>query len=81
MFGFLQMWVCMLVCLCTYVCACKGVSIYDNLKIMVIEVIPRSVRGGDRLRQLLQRETFWIVTLKATTFPGLNDDVDFSPFL
>ena len=58
-----------------------GHSNPNNLKVMVIEVIPKSARGGDRLKQLLQRETFWIVTLKATTFPGLNDEVDFSPFL
>ena len=48
---------------------------------MVVEVIPKSVRGGDSVKHLLQRETFWIVTLKATTFPGLNEDIDFSPFL
>lgn len=53
----------------------------NRLRIMAIEVIPRTARGGDRLKLLLQRETFWIVTLKATTFPGLNEEVDFSPFL
>lgn len=53
----------------------------SSVKIMAIEVINKNIRGGDRLKRLLQRETWWIVKLNATTFPGLNDDVDFSPFL
>lgn len=53
----------------------------DSLKCLVIEVVPSSLRGGDRLRRLLQRETFWIYTLKATFHPGLNEEIDFSPFL
>lgn len=53
----------------------------NTLRVMVIETIPKSWRGGDRLKQLLQRETFWIVTLNATMFPGLNDEIDFAPFL
>ena len=53
----------------------------DRLKIMAIEVIPRSYRGGDRLKRLLQRETYWISTLKATSPPGLNEEIDFTPFL
>lgn len=53
----------------------------NQLKAMVIDVIPQNIRGGDRLRLLSQKETFWIETLKATTHPGLNEDVDFSVFL
>ncbi|KAK7879644.1 hypothetical protein WMY93_033648 [Mugilogobius chulae] len=53
----------------------------NTLRVMVIETIPKSWRGGDKLKLLLQRETFWIVTLNATTFPGLNDEIDFVPFL
>ena len=53
----------------------------NSLKALVIEVIPKATRGGDRLKKLLQRETFWIVSLKSTVFPGLNDEIDYSPFL
>lgn len=48
---------------------------------MVIEAISLSKKGGDILKILSQRETFWIETLKATRFPGLNEDIDYSPFL
>lgn len=51
------------------------------LKVMVIEVISLPKKGGDKLRTLSQRETFWIDTLKATQYPGLNEDLDLSPFL
>ena len=53
----------------------------NTLKVIVLEVVEKDIRGGDRLKRLLQRETFWIVKLKATKYPGLNDDIDFSPFL
>lgn len=53
----------------------------SSLKIIAIEIIPENVRGGDRLKRLLQKETVWIITLKATKLPGLNDEIDFSPFL
>lgn len=53
----------------------------NELKVMVLEVIDNNPRGGDRLKRLLQRETFWIHTLEATVFPGLNEEIDFSPFL
>lgn len=53
----------------------------DSLKISGIEHIKDSIRGGDRLKILLQRESFWIYTLKATQYPGLNGELDFSPFL
>ncbi|XP_054867021.1 uncharacterized protein LOC111575603 isoform X1 [Amphiprion ocellaris] len=53
----------------------------NELTIMAIEVIENTPRGGDRLKRLLQRETFWIHSLKATVFPGLNEEIDFSPFL
>ncbi len=42
---------------------------------------PRSMRKGDRQRKLNQRETFWIDKLQTTKHPGLNDDLDFTPFL
>lgn len=53
----------------------------NSLKVMAIEVISLSKKGGDKLKILSQRETFWIETLKATHFPGLNEDIDYSPFL
>lgn len=58
-----------------------GHTNHMTLKAMVIETIPKSTRGGDRLKRLLQRETFWIHTLRATSYPGLNEEIDFSPFL
>lgn len=48
---------------------------------MVVEVIEKNIRGGDRLKTLSQRETFWIDILQATHPPGLNEDIDFSVFL
>lgn len=53
----------------------------NTLKAYGIEHIPESIRGGDRLKRLLQRESYWIYTLKATEFPGLNGELDFLPFL
>ena len=53
----------------------------NTLRAMAIEVVPSSRRGGDRLKRLLQRETFWIFQLKAMVYPGLNEEIDYSPFL
>lgn len=53
----------------------------NTLKISGIEHVASSVRGGDRLKRLLQRESFWIYTLKATQYPGLNGELNFYPFL
>ena len=58
-----------------------GHSSPNTLKVMAIEVVPNHRRGGDRLKHLLQRETFWIFKLKAMEFPGLNEEIDYSPFL
>ena len=51
------------------------------LRITGLEHIKPLVRGGDRLKKLNQRETFWIHTLDALTHPGLNEDIDFMCFL
>lgn len=51
------------------------------LKVMVIETVEKDLRGGDRIKKLLQRETFWIDVLGATHYPGLNEEIDFSPYL
>ena len=48
---------------------------------MVIESVEKDLRGGDRIKKLLQRETFWIEALGATHYPGLNEVIDFSPYL
>ncbi|XP_055784456.1 cyclin-dependent kinase 8-like isoform X1 [Salvelinus fontinalis] len=52
-----------------------------SLQAMGIDHVPASIRKGDRLKQLNQRESFWIYKLQATKYPGLNEDMDFSPFL
>lgn len=51
------------------------------LKVEALEHIPTAPRGGDRLKTLLQKETFWIHTLDAMNYPGLNEEIDFRPFL
>lgn len=53
----------------------------NDLKVMVLEVVEKNIRGGDRLKLLLQRETYWIYTLNSMVFPGLNEELDFSPYL
>ncbi len=53
----------------------------SSLKVIGIESIPCSMRGGNRQKQLLQRETFWIHMLRATKSPGVNEEIDFLPFL
>ncbi len=53
----------------------------SNLKVIGIEHVSLNIRGGDRLRRLKQRKTFWIHKLDALSYPGLNEDIDFSPFL
>lgn len=58
-----------------------GHSSPNSLRAMVIEVVPQNPMGGDRLQQLLRRETFWIDRLNAMTHPGLNEEIEFSPFL
>ena len=53
----------------------------NSSKISGIEHIENSIRGGDRLKKPLQRESFRFDTLKATYYPGLKGKLDFSPFL
>lgn len=53
----------------------------EGLMVEGLEMIKKSIRGGDRLKLLLQRETFYIYELQATVYPGLNEEIDFSPFL
>lgn len=47
----------------------------SSLQASALEVTPKHIIGGDTLKKLLQRETFWIVALKATEPPGLNDEL------
>ncbi len=53
----------------------------EGLMVEGLEMIKKNVQGGDRLKLLLQRETFYIYDLQATVYPGLNKEIDFSPFL
>ena len=48
---------------------------------MGIDHVPASIRKGDPLKQLNEREGFWIYKLQATKYPGLNEDMDFLPFM
>ena len=51
------------------------------LRAIGIDHIPQTIRGGNRLKQLNQRETYWIFKLKAVTYPGLNEDTEYCHFL
>ena len=53
----------------------------DGLKVEGLETIQKNICGGDRLKLLLQRETFYIYQMQAAVYPGLNEEIDFSPFL
>lgn len=52
-----------------------------SLRAVGIEAVCLDARGGDKIKRLKQREMFWIDQLKATEYPGLNEDFDLSPFL
>lgn len=43
------------------------------VKLLVLEVVPQSLRGGDWDMAILQLETVWIERLNATIPPGLNE--------
>lgn len=51
------------------------------LKIEGLEHVKPLIRGGNRIRKLNQRETFWIHNLDALNYPGLNEDIEFTCFL
>lgn len=53
----------------------------STLRIIGLEIVTGSIRKGDRVQRLLQREAFWIFQLKATIFPGLNEELDLTPLL
>lgn len=53
----------------------------NELMVEGLEHIHRHCRGGDRLKLLLQRETWHIYNLRATVYPGLNEEIDYTPFL
>ena len=53
----------------------------STVQICGIDHIPLSLRKGDRQKQLNQRESFWIDKLQATSYPGLNEELDLSVFL
>ncbi len=68
-----------------YPMAVHYASVHDSnpstLRIIGLEVVIGCIRKGDRLQRLLQRETFWIFQLKATIFPGLNEELDLTSYL
>ncbi|CAJ0938687.1 unnamed protein product [Ranitomeya imitator] len=47
-----------------------------QLKFQIIEHVPRPRRGGDHIRLLKSRETYWIHKLDTMTPKGLNREVD-----
>uniref|UniRef100_A0A8C2ET96 Hydroxysteroid (17-beta) dehydrogenase 2 n=1 Tax=Cyprinus carpio TaxID=7962 RepID=A0A8C2ET96_CYPCA len=53
----------------------------STLRVVGIEAVRLDARGGDIIKRLKQRETYWIYSLRATSHPGLNEDFDLSPFL
>ncbi|OCU01567.1 hypothetical protein XELAEV_18007358mg [Xenopus laevis] len=53
----------------------------DQLKFMVLEVVPPIRRGGDRELKLKRREVWWINMLKSLHPWGLNRDYDLFLFL
>ncbi len=67
-----------------YPMAVHCASVHDSnpstLKITGLETVTGSIRKGDRLQRLLQREAFWIFQLRATIFPGLNEEFDLTIF-
>ncbi len=67
-----------------YPVAVHYASVHDSnpstLKTIGLETVTGSIRKGDRLQRLLQREAFWIFQLRATIFPGLNEELDLNIF-
>ncbi|XP_026098621.1 uncharacterized protein LOC113069710 [Carassius auratus] len=53
----------------------------STLRVVGIEAVRLDARGGDIIKRLKQRETYWIYSLRATSHRGLNEDFDLSPFL
>ncbi len=52
-----------------------------SLKFVGLEKISPSPRGGDIVKRLRQRESFWIFTLNSMEPHGLNQSLDLSSFL
>ncbi|XP_073428203.1 uncharacterized protein [Dendrobates tinctorius] len=48
----------------------------SQLRFQIIEKVPRPKRGGNHVRLLKQRETFWIYTLDTLHPRGLNREID-----
>ncbi len=60
-------------------------SVHDSnpstLRIIALEVVTGSIRKGNILHRLLQREAFWISQLKSIIFAGLNEELDLTSYL
>ncbi|CAJ0967661.1 unnamed protein product [Ranitomeya imitator] len=48
----------------------------SQLRYQIIEKVPRPKRGGNHIRLLKQRETYWIYTLDTLYPRGLNREID-----
>lgn len=53
----------------------------NTIKFIALEHIPPDVRGGSNDQKLLQLEARWSHSLKATTYPGLNEMLSYKTFL
>lgn len=54
---------------------------FPNIRFLILDRVHPSGRGGDWDKVLPQRETRWMVFLRATSPPGLNNSVSYHPFL
>lgn len=54
---------------------------FPKIKFIALDRVHPNLGGGDWNKLLLQRELKWIFSLKATIFPGLNEAVNYKPFL
>ena len=53
----------------------------SQVKFIVLDVIPEDPRGRNWDQRILQKETFWIERLGATSFPGINEMHSYKCFL
>lgn len=56
-------------------------GVFPRVEFFALDRVHPSLRGGDWNKLLLQRELRWIHQLKAAIFPGLNEAVNYKPFL
>lgn len=54
---------------------------FPHITFLILDRVHQSGRGGDWNKRLLQCELRWIFDLNATSPPGLNEAMNFRPFL